>query len=51
MNGKDLRQLNLDRDENWFLDLFPDQDLVDLKLEGMETFSVKRSEGTIVEPF
>ncbi len=51
IDGKDLRQLNLDRDENWFIDLFPDRDLVDLKLEGMKTFSVKRSEGTIVEPY
>ncbi len=51
MNGKDLRKLNLKKGENFFLDLFPDQDLVDLKLEGMKTFSVKRSKGTIIHPY
>ena len=51
MNGKDLRKLNLKHGEKWFTDLFPNQDTVDLKLEGIKKFQVKRSEGDIAEPF
>ena len=51
MNGKDLRKLNLKHGEKWFTDLFPDQDTVDLKLDGIKKFQVKRSEGDIAEPF
>ncbi|MDC3167044.1 hypothetical protein OA950_02140 [Candidatus Pelagibacter sp.] len=51
MNGQDLRKLNLIHGENWFTDLFPDQDSVNLKLEGKKNILVKRMEGDIAEPY
>ena len=51
MNGKDLRKLNLSKDKNPFIDLFPDKNSVDLKLEGAESFLLERNEGDLIEPF